>query len=391
MTKRFATGNLETADLLVDAVYEGGRAGNAGDDPLTLLIGVSNQGGFRYLGTVEEPRLIVLTSSFTDADWPDFVDRETGLVTYFGDNKHPGRELHDTPRFGNILLRNMFDALHSQSPRRNHIPPVLLFGNNGSYRDVVFQGLIVPGFPKLNAMEDLVAIWKISKGQRFQNYRASFTVLNVGCVSRMWLNDIKEGSPLSSNCPGAWRLWVQSGSYSPLQAETAVEYRSKAEQLPADNKSKKIIHVIYQHFKNDPITFEGCAAVIAQLMDPSIFSFELTRPSRDGGRDAIGLYKIGPGASAIFVDFALEAKCYAPENSVGVREVSRLISRLRHRQFGILVTTSYLDSQAYKELKEDQHPVVIVSARDIVGILAHAGLNTVSDVKGWLESNFPTR
>jgi hypothetical protein len=33
----------------------------------------------------------------------------------------------------------------------------------------------------------------------------------------------------------------------------------------------------------------------------------------------------------------------------GVREMSRLISRLRHRQFGVLVTTSYVDNQAYRE------------------------------------------
>jgi hypothetical protein len=47
-------------------------------------------------------------------------------------------------------------------------------------------------------------------------------------------------------------------------------------------------------------------------------------------------------ADRISLDFALEAKCYAPENGVGVKELSRLISRLRHRQFGILVTTSFL-------------------------------------------------
>jgi hypothetical protein len=89
------------------------------------------------------------------------------------------------------------------------------------------------------------------------------------------------------------------------------------------------------------------------------------------------------------VDFALEAKCYNIDNSVGVREVSRLISRLRHRQFGVLVTTSYLHSQAYRELKEDGHPVVVIAAKDIVDILARAGLNSVTDVVHWLESNFP--
>ena len=55
--------------------------------------------------------------------------------------------------------------------------------------------------------------------------------------------------------------------------------------------------------------------------------------------------------------------------SVGVKELSRLLSRLRHRQFGILITTSYLASQAYTELKEDKHPVVIISGIDIVDTL----------------------
>ena len=82
--QRFTVGKPDEADLVVDAVYEGGRSGNAGDDPLPRLIGVSNQGGFRYLGNVDAPQLIVLTSSFNDPDWPDHVDRETGIVTYFG-------------------------------------------------------------------------------------------------------------------------------------------------------------------------------------------------------------------------------------------------------------------------------------------------------------------
>jgi hypothetical protein len=68
---RVALTELASADLTIDAVYEGGRSGNAGDDPLHPLIGVSNQGGFRYLGTREQPQLIVLTSSFDDPDWPD--------------------------------------------------------------------------------------------------------------------------------------------------------------------------------------------------------------------------------------------------------------------------------------------------------------------------------
>ena len=113
------------------------------------------------------------------------------------------------------------------------------------------------------------------------------------------------------------------------------------------------------------------------------------RPRRDGVLDAIGRYRVGSETTYITFDCALEAKCYAMTNSVGVRQTSRLISRLRHRQFGVLVTTSFVDLQAYKELREDGHPVVIISARDIVEILANHGLGTVAEVGDWLTREFP--
>jgi hypothetical protein len=84
---------LAVSDLYVDACYEGGRSGNAGDDPLPRLLRVDSQGGFRYRGKVARRlHLLVLTSSLADPDWPDSLDRETGVFTYYGDNKKPGRE-----------------------------------------------------------------------------------------------------------------------------------------------------------------------------------------------------------------------------------------------------------------------------------------------------------
>ncbi|MCP9627676.1 restriction endonuclease [Rhodopseudomonas palustris] len=68
--------------------------------------------------------------------------------------------------------------------------------------------------------------------------------------------------------------------------------------------------------------------------------------------------------------------------------MSRLISRLRHRQFGILVTTSFVDSQAYREIKEDQHPIVVVSAIDIVDILRSHGYGDADAVRRWLVAQF---
>jgi hypothetical protein len=45
----FAFCDLCTADLFIDAVYEGGTNKNVTDDPLDPLMGCGNQGGFpRY-------------------------------------------------------------------------------------------------------------------------------------------------------------------------------------------------------------------------------------------------------------------------------------------------------------------------------------------------------
>ena len=124
-------------------------------------------------------------------------------------------------------------------------------------------------------------------------------------------------------------------------------------------------------------------------MLPEIASLDITRPSRDGGRDGTGQLRIGSGPGSILVDFALEAKCYALPNAVGVRDMSRLISRLRHRQFGILVTTTCVDLQAYKEIKEDRHPIIVIASADIVSLLRASGRGSPSAVSAWLETEFP--
>jgi hypothetical protein len=79
-----------------------------------------------------------------------------------------------------------------------------------------------------------------------------------------------------------------------------------------------MLELSYLRFREHPFEFEACASHLAQMCLPEIVSVDLTKPSRDGGRDAIGNYRIGFGDSFIDVDFALEAKCYNFSNSVDV-------------------------------------------------------------------------
>lgn len=387
----FQFDQLSSANLNVDATYIGGRSGNAGDDPFPRLLSVSNQGGFRYRGSLANLDLVVLTSSLTDANWPDSLDQDTGVFTYYGDNKKPGRALHDTPRNGNELLRRIFDLTHSGLVGRSRVPPVLVFANTGEWRDVVFLGLAVPGTADVRSSEDLVAVWKSDRDRRFQNYRARFTILDVPSVSRAWICDIVAGNPKSQNAPAPWLAWRGGSAAHALTASRSVEYRTRTEQIPHDNEDIRMLRTIHQFFSDRPHDFEACSATLARMLLPDVTSLDLTRPSRDGGRDALGKLRIGQGNTSILVDFALEAKCYGPSNSVGVKEVSRLISRLRHRQFGILVTTSYVDIQAFREIKEDAHPIIVVSGKDIVSLLRLNGYGDVGAVSAWLQAEFPLR
>ena len=389
--KHFVFEELETADLVVDATYMGGNLGDVRDDPLSKLMECGNQGGFRIIGNsrTSEYKLAVLYSNLNDPNWPDTLDPETGLFVYYGDNKRPGHELHDTPRKGNNLLRFCFEAIHMEPPQRDVVPPFFVFTKGSEGRNVVFRGLAAPGWRLVRPTEDLVAIWKNDGGERFQNYRAYFTILDVHTISRAWIKDLMNGVPFSENCPNAWLRWVKTGEYQALQAAPTVTYRKKSEQIASKKRNKRIVDCIYNYFKDDSYGFEQCAAKIANLMDENIVSIDVTRPWRDGGRDAVGLYRIGSQGDSIKVEFALEAKCFEPGTGVGIKHTSRLISRLRHRQFGIFVTTSYIGEQPYKEIREDGHPVIIIAANDIANILISAGISTKKEVHNWLRTNFP--
>lgn len=390
--------DLPVADLLIDAVYEGAPGGQLSGEALSkLLPGTGNLGGFRASGRGEDKKFVVLYSSGEDQDWPDRLDTNTGQFIYYGDNKTPGHELHDTDRGGNRILRIVFDHLHAAAPRRDRVPPFFIFQKfptATSARSVQFKGLAVPGFTGLPATADLVAVWKTTKGQRFQNYQATFTVLDTPSISRAWLKDLAAGSGSIQNAPDAWKEWVTRGTYRALTAESTTVIRDAVAQSPDTAVKISILDTVWQHFKDAPRAFEAFAAHIFQMHDQRVIIDEITRASVDGGRDAIGKYLLGLNDDPVYAEFSLEAKCYRPPlngqtaNTVGVKEVSRLISRIRHRQFGVLVTTSVIGRQAYEEVREDRHPIIFISGKDITDILTRNGFNTPELVKDLLQREF---
>jgi hypothetical protein len=201
-----------------------------------------------------------------------------------------------------------------------------LFDNPGTGgRDVRFRGLLAPGSDRLSGEEDLVAVWRTTRGERFQNYRARFTVLAVPSVSRIWIEQLIVGDSLGKYCPDPWRAWVESRTYMPLLTPPTVIIRTREQQQPIA-ADKPLLDLVIQHFKDRPHDFEQFAADLWRISEPRVDRIDVTRPWRDGGRDAVGEYLLGPRADPVAVEFALEAKCYAFTSSVGVRETSRLIS-----------------------------------------------------------------
>jgi hypothetical protein len=337
--------------------------------------------------------LAVLYTDGAQPDWPDRLDPSTGRFIYYGDNRKPGQSV-DAP-LGNQLLRDTFDALYANPPDRPFIPPYFAFAKAtamgvpaGTSRAVVFLGLAVPGASDLESDEDFVAVWRSRSGRRFMNYRPTFSILDASSVSREWLDSVIAGKAELALAPRAFRTWIKPGRYVTLTAPP-IAFPSPAEQQPWDQGSRDIVRTISEYFKPHPTRFEPCAARLWQMMARERVTYEITRPVIDFGRDAIGEMLLGPSRDAIRLDFALEAKCYGPTTAVTTRHTSRLNSRLRHRQFGVLVTTSFVARQAYKELREDRQPLVIMAAWDIAETLQRAGYRGASSVGTWLRREFP--
>lgn len=388
--------NLGDAKLVVDTIYKGGKISGKGSEVLSkLLPGCSNSGGFRKVMRKDGsglPAYVVLYTSMQELAWPDYLDEETGIFRYYGDNRNPGKTILDTPRKGNQLLEFVFDCLNSKDKTFKDIPPFLIFKKTGCGWDVKFLGLAAPGNPKISPDHDLVAFWRTMNEERFQNYEAYFTVLDTAQdIRREWLNAlIYDHENSLKYAPDNWKRFINQGRNGivPLISKKIPQIPSKYAQLQTDNEGQECLKRIRAYYAKFPQGFENCAKSILEKTDKNFQDFELTRPWRDGGRDALGYYVIGTRGKANYpvrIDCALEAKCYSENNSVGVREMSRLISRMRYRQFGVMVTTSYVHKQAYQEIIEDGHPILVLSATDIAQTLRENAISS-SNIDEWFKA-----
>ena len=392
--KKFKFDELGMAPLIVDAIYEGGITGNLKSEVISKVLSAENEeegfsrvhnaGGFRYRGSLPNPLIVALTSNSSEPAWPDVINPFTGQLTYFGDNRSSGG-LHETRHGGNLILADSFARFGEGSTARRSLPVFLYFTKWSGFSQQ-FRGLVVPGGIGVTTDDQLTAIWRTKGGSRFQNYRALFTVLNAPEISRQWISDLLLKKDKLLNAPESYKNWIETGKYEPLVSENAVQIRTKQEQLPQDEAGLELVDHIHKRFESKPYDFEPVALALWGLLSKLPMDAEVTRQAVDGGRDAFGVVRIGPTSDPLKLDFALEAKCYGLNNSVGVKETSRLISRLRRHHFGVLVTTSYIGSQAYEEIRADGHPVVLMTGADIAKVLQANGHDSVNKLDAWIDT-----
>ena len=385
--------------LRVDSLYRNTNNWKNPDDLFNAFFrfndgkGINNVSGFRPKSRsdinnteITSCAFCVLITNLGELEWPDQINLETGIFTYYGDNRVPGAAIDSTPVGGNKLLQVTYENLHSNS--RDLINPFICFEvvktKEGSY--MKFLGIAAPGGQGISSVDDLVAVWKIKDKKRFQNYRAIFTILNEGEISKLWLEDLVDGvKPHESKyAPTSWSYWVKTGIYNAMECKSEINPRTKSDQLPTSADEIRILEYLFNNLSDRE--FEYAAAEIVRLLDPAFKDLLVTPASKDGGRDVIGKYYLGHAGHQIRLSAYVEAKKWKASSSIGVKPMMRLISRLKHRDIGVFITTSFFDQQIQKELIEDGHPVMLISGGDISRIIMKSELSSPSVLQAWVDA-----
>ena len=224
---------------------------------------------------------------------------------------------------------------------------------------------------------------------RFQNYQAEFTILNEVQIDGTWIREIlstRVRDLSDPRTPKSLKKWCSTGVYSPLKVDPKKIVRSISAQLPSPGIETELVSEIITFCRADPYKFETVAIDLWQKYHEIDMEIELTPKFKDKGRDALGSILLGPGVDPIKINFVLEAKCYALNQRVNTKHTSRLISRIKQREFGVLITTAAVDTQAYFEVRSDNHPLIFITGKDIAKLLISKGINSSKKVNLWLET-----
>ena len=147
----------------------------------------------------------------------------------------------------------------------------------------------MPGNPHIPPDRDLVSFWRSKGNERFQNYEAYFTILDEGEIRKEWIHDLLYDHSNLRYAPHKWKKYIKEGKEGivALSAKSVIEMPTKYQQMQTNEDGRLCLSMIREfcNGKRSQI-FEQCAVDIVSKMDAHFKSCEITRPWRDGGRDA---------------------------------------------------------------------------------------------------------
>jgi len=326
--------------------------------------GIGNAGGVRRITSHSGPRkgettCVVIVSnkqrrpSGLDNPWQDQMDIENGSIEYWGDSRLEGNKNFDEYQ-GNRLLMDWY--LKGQVRKeRDEVPPILYFQKPRRGK-VTFCGLVIIREVEINRF--------LEDGKPVPNYLFHLDILNEDEVQLGWIHD-RTSKGNDAKAPGSWKKWVKTGEIDKYSVWKK-SVKSKTEQLPSDDNGKAALRSMVEE-----LSWREFEYMVEFIMARSrrFNQVKVTPPSRDKGYDLTG--RVAIPEINFSIDFYLEAKKW--KGSVGVKDVSRLASRLGTGTFGIFVTTSYFTKQAQEETFAS-YPIKLIPGGELLTMSMRSGL-----------------
>ena len=204
---------MKTASLIPGHIYMGGTSGNAGDDPISKLLNVGNACGIRSKKNKENELAYIslVTNPINQKNYPDFLDNETKILTYYGDQKTPGKHYLDTKQKGNLNLENLFKTSYYQKNAKLHLFPCFYFEKIGKKgRNYLYHGIAYP-YVSQKEFHEVCNIAQITSDNGIiNNLKFSFTVNSDEEVSRQWLLSLTRDSSDIELAPNSWKLFLKN-------------------------------------------------------------------------------------------------------------------------------------------------------------------------------------
>lgn len=87
----------------------------------------------------------------------------------------------------------------------------------------------------MNPQDALVSVWAQNKEGRYQNYKSTFTILDIPKIDRQWLVDLENDRGYESqHAPKAWLCWVDKNEYKPLITEKKQNNQTTTSNFPCN-------------------------------------------------------------------------------------------------------------------------------------------------------------